>query len=1067
MKNGIKSEPNVAIRSLLGNDDVLDIINDFTLGLLNQNSVEDVLENVIENVIAKLGFVDCVVYLLNKQENILIQKAAYGFKDLGERKITDPIVLELKDGIVGRAARTKQAQVIDDTSKDLAYIVDDQTRLSEIAVPLIYNNELIGVIDSEHPTKGFFTAQDLKLLTTVASMAAVKIIQARYVDALKARKSQLDLIHDNTNDLIFLVNVDDTDTFRYLSVNNSYQKVTGRTPEEIIGKTIGSLWDDENRKFVISKFKEVVKTKKMVTYQMEVDSKNGMLQIESKINPVFDDKGNCIKIAGVARNVTELINKERTLRETKDQYEILFESSPDAIMIHNFKEIVDVNKAFLKQFKYDDKEDIIGKPAVTSVVHPEDIDLLNEKRKEIAVGSAVLIPSIRLIRKDESFFISESRVSRIMIKGKPHLQIITRDITERKKVEKSLQKNRERLKIATGLVQFGSFEWNFLQRDLYWDMELHKLFGLKVSSKIGRIKHFHKVLHPDDRENFLKEFSRISNPRNKANMFGVDFRVIDRLGGIKFLKCYCMIFRDPEGLVERIVGACLNVTEQHLAEQEKTNLLETLKKSEDKFRSLFESARDPILLMDKKKKFIDCNNATLRMLGFRDKKEIIGQSLNTFSPKLQPDGLLSDQKEEVMKRIALTRGSNQFEWALSKKDASQITIDISLSKILMEEAPILLMHWRDITKTRESQVALKKSEKRLRQIIDLVPHFIFAKNINGEFILVNKATAKIYNCSAKELIGKTDADFNPNKVEVEHFRRMDLEVINTNKWKPNIEELITDSEGNEKILSTTKIPFTTSDSSAPAVLGISVDITENIKKQERLEELLQVTSDQNARLQNFAHIVSHDIRSHSANISSLVNFVNKTDSEIEKKILLGMLNTSTAKLDETIHNLNEIITVNKKLNLPMERRNLRMGIKNTLQILNAEIIESNTQISIDIPAKAYVKVVPAYFDSVLLNVISNSIKYRDKSRETQLSISCKKEGEFTILNIKDNGIGIDLEKNKDKIFGMYKTFHDNEDARGFGLYITKTQIEAMKGKIEVESEVKVGSTFKIYFNEKP
>ena len=105
-------------------------------------------------------------------------------------------------------------------------------------------------------------------------------------------------------------------------------------------------------------------------------------------------------------------------------------------------------------------------------------------------------------------------------------------------------------------------------------------------------------------------------------------------------------------------------------------------------------------------------------------------------------------------------------------------------------------------------------------------------------------------------------------------------------------------------------------------------------------------------------------------------------------------------------------------------------------------------------------------DSIIHNLLTNAVKYKHPDRNPIISVNTKKEGNKIVLSVKDNGIGIDLRKNGDKLFGMYKTFHANDDARGIGLYITKNQIEAMGGNILVYSEVDKGTTFKVYFNEK-
>jgi two-component system aerobic respiration control sensor histidine kinase ArcB len=112
-----------------------------------------------------------------------------------------------------------------------------------------------------------------------------------------------------------------------------------------------------------------------------------------------------------------------------------------------------------------------------------------------------------------------------------------------------------------------------------------------------------------------------------------------------------------------------------------------------------------------------------------------------------------------------------------------------------------------------------------------------------------------------------------------------------------------------------------------------------------------------------------------------------------------------------------------------------------------------------------VYVVPAYLDSILLNLLSNAIKYRSAQRPPLIHVRAHQEVDSVVLEVQDNGLGIDLVKNQSKLFGMYKTFHDNEDARGVGLFITKNHVEAMGGAITVVSEVEVGTTFKVCFNE--
>ena len=134
------------------------------------------LWDVVKNLISRLGFVDCMMYLWNDDKTKMIQRASYGPKDSVEQFEKQYFDVVPGQGVVGYVMQTKEPVLIADTSKDPRYRIDDLERLSELTVPIIYNDELIGVIDSEHHERNFFTTQHLQILTTIATLTANKII---------------------------------------------------------------------------------------------------------------------------------------------------------------------------------------------------------------------------------------------------------------------------------------------------------------------------------------------------------------------------------------------------------------------------------------------------------------------------------------------------------------------------------------------------------------------------------------------------------------------------------------------------------------------------------------------------------------------------------------------------------------------------------------------------------------------------------------------------------------------------------------------------------------------------
>ncbi|MGB5706069.1 MAG: response regulator [Arenicellales bacterium] len=153
----------------------LNIITYFSQSVFRRNTVEDVLWDIVSNCINRLGFEDCVIYLVDEKRNMLVQKAAYGNKNIDDETIKDPIEIPIGTGIVGTVAKTGKPELIADTRLDDRYIIDDHARLSELAVPIFAEGELIGIIDSEHSRPGFYDNYHLEILQDLAIISGTKI----------------------------------------------------------------------------------------------------------------------------------------------------------------------------------------------------------------------------------------------------------------------------------------------------------------------------------------------------------------------------------------------------------------------------------------------------------------------------------------------------------------------------------------------------------------------------------------------------------------------------------------------------------------------------------------------------------------------------------------------------------------------------------------------------------------------------------------------------------------------------------------------------------------------------
>ncbi|WP_397362921.1 PAS domain-containing protein [Olleya sp. R77988] len=243
------------------------------------------------------------------------------------------------------------------------------------------------------------------------------------------------------------------------------------------------------------------------------------------------------------------------------------------------------------------------------------------------------------------------------------------------------------------------------------------------------------------------------------------------------------------------------------------------------------------------------------------------------------------------------------------------------------------------------------------------------------------------------------------------------------------------------------------------IIGTHTDITERKEFESNLTNSLNIITKQNNKLQNFAYIVSHNLKQHAGNFESILEFHDEANTEIEKKELITHLKTVSKSLTKTIKNLNQVVSIENKKTLKIEKLFLAIEVNSILDSLELIIKGANADIRNTIDPSIYINYDASYLESIIQNLLTNAIKYKHPDRKPLITISLENKKENLVLKISDNGIGIDLDKYGDSVFGLYKTFHQNPEAEGVGLYLVKNQIEAFGGMIDVTSQINVGTTF--------
>jgi len=276
-----------------------------------------------------------------------------------------------------------------------------------------------------------------------------------------------------------------------------------------------------------------------------------------------------------------------------------------------------------------------------------------------------------------------------------------------------------------------------------------------------------------------------------------------------------------------------------------------------------------------------------------------------------------------------------------------------------------------------------------------------------------------------------------------------------------LELLFRSAKNNVKWVKAKGIPVIDDFGKCITIRGIIQDIDNKKRKNLALESSLNLLTDQNRRLQNFAYIVSHNLRSHTGNLQFMVKLHDETEPPDDRAEILSHIKSISDSLSSTIEHLNEIVQIHTEITNERTEIDFETRFQNIISALKSNIEALDATIEYDFSRCPQVNYIPAYMESILQNLLTNSLKYSSPERKPVIKCYTLKERSRIYLIFEDNGIGIDMERFGDKIFGMYKTFHQNPDAKGIGLFITRNQIEALGGTIKVDSTVNIGTKFTI------
>ncbi len=437
------------------------------------------------------------------------------------------------------------------------------------------------------------------------------------------------------------------------------------------------------------------------------------------------------------------------------------------------------------------------------------------------------------------------------------------------------------------------------------------------------------------------------------------------------------------------------------------------------------------------------------------------------------DGYTNIQMKEYVERIF----SSQFSIAFSVVINHQ-SIQFTAHRYAADRAFIYWEATNEISETdkkrgKEQDITIRKEEELRSKLMEsVILHTNEAVVITNaetahpgqKIIFVNKAFTKMTGYSQEEAIG-----ISPRKLQNEDTDRKELDRLSAclKKWEP-CEITVSNSKKNgEKFWINMRIaPITDENGLLTHWISVERDVTKEreggIEREKLLKELIQ----NNLELKQFSYIATHNLRAPLTNLVSICNFIkpDKITDSITLKLIEGF-KTSTLHLNETLNDLINILIIKENINLITGKLDFQKTLDKVKAILFNTLIDESVIIDADFSEASSVNFSNIYLESIFLNLITNSINYRGIDRYPIIKINTKMDADGkTIFIFSDNGVGMNMERVKDKIFGLYQRFHGNANSKGIGLYLIHSQITALGGKIDMQSEENVGTTFIVTFS---
>lgn len=763
----------------------------------------------------------------------------------------------------------------------------------------------------------------------------------------------------------------------------------------------------------------------------------------------------------VINDITERRNAELQTKKTNDQLESLISNLKTAVVVHNADTSISLSNKEAEILLGLTNAQMLGKEAIDPAWcfrHEDGTPMRLEDypvNKVIAAKSAIkdYIVIIERPATNDSVWVLANAFPELDEHGHIIRVVVTFiDVTTIKTTEKLLTE-------VTNMAKIGAWEVNLINNTVTWNDITKEIHELNTTTNITLT----------DAINFYKEGEHRSHVEQKvieaiSNGMAFDFeaiivtakgheRWVRATGKPEFIQNKCV----------RLFGVIQDIHDNKLAEIQLLEANKAITQSNERFEYVTKATFDAIWDWDLETNTFFRGEGFETLFGNRYKEQLNSKiSWNVIHPEDQARVEASIQK-------ACDEGSStwQAEYRFLKSDNTYAFVVDKAVIIRNQEGKAIRMigAMHDISKIKIEEEQRRLLESVVTNANDMIviteaePFDVPGPRI----VYVNEAFLKHTGYTKEEVIGKTPRLLQGPKTDK---RVLSYLKERLQQWLPTTVELINYKKNHEEFWNEfTVIPVANERGWYTHWIAIERDITERKKNELEKEQLIAELSKTNNELKQFSYITSHNLRAPLTNLLAIFSILDTSQIKDAPTVeLIDALYKSTNQLNDTLNELIKVLIIKENTNKQLTNISFADVLEQVKQSIGALIHNANCVIIDNFKDAPTVDFDKTYLESIVLNLITNAIKYAHPDRSPVIYITSAKTNKGVQLSVADNGIGFNMQKVKNKIFGLYQRFHNHPDSKGFGLYLVHAQVTSLGGNINVHSVENEGTRFVIDFN---